>query len=209
MQANSLAEKILITTEQQVKKIQEETLQIVEELKKEELSKIQKRYNDVMNERKQHFDSNIKTFKKQMDNELIAYERQAKQMVIFDLFNKIFERISKLEKDELRNFIVKLLKDQDIKGTETMVVSKKDYQRFLVALSSNGNNALDLLTKVNKTYQFKLEVGNINFESGFLLVDKDYDLIFDFKEIVDRYQEQMEKQAYKELFDNEWYIYFR
>lgn len=209
MQANSLAEKILITTEQEVKKIQEETLQIVEELKKEELSKIQKRYNDVMNERKQHFDSNIKTFKKQMDNELIAYERQAKQMVIFDLFNKIFERISKLEKDELRNFIVKLLKDQDIKGTETMVVSKKDYQRFLVALSSNGNNTLDLLTKANKTYQFKLEVGNINFESGFLLVDKDYDLIFDFKEIVDRYQEQMEKQVYKELFDNEWYIYFR
>lgn len=203
MQANSLAEKILITTEQEVKKIQEETLQIVEELKKEELSKIQKRYNDVMNERKQHFDSNIKTFKKQMDNELIAYERQAKQMVIFDLFNKIFERISKLEKDELRNFIVKLLKDQDIKGTETMVVAKKDYQHFLVALSSNGNNTLDLLTKVNKTYRFKLEVGNINFESGFLLVDKDYDLIFDFKEIVDRYQEQMEKQVYKELFDNE------
>lgn len=135
--------------------------------------------------------------------DLANFIEQTRQEIVVDVFSEAYAALCKLTKTDLLNYVHKLLANQTVTGTELIQVSKVNYDKYLTAFSSTKDeNNLDLLNN-NKKYKFKLSKEPVLINEGFLLSGVKFDLIFDFKEIVDDYQRVHEQNIYKELFGDE------
>lgn len=204
MQSKSLADKILNDANLEANKINEETNNLVNKIKSEELTKIESHYKNLLDNAIKNADVKVNSLDKQLTTEVEAFKRQAKYQVVESIFNEILTLTNKLEGPELCNFVFKLVNNDEITGSESIVVDLKDYNKYLIALSSKKDpNNLDLLNVKSKNFNFRLVGKKLNFDNGFLLENSIFDMIFDFKEIMKTYQKEYEKEVYKELFDNE------
>ncbi len=136
--------------------------------------------------------------------DLANFVEQTRQEIVVDVFSEAYNALCKLTKTDLLKYVHKLLANQTVTGTEAIQVSKANYDKYLTAFSSTKDaNSLDLLNSGNKQYKFKLSKEPVLINEGFLLSGVKFDLIFDFKEIVDDYQRVHEQNIYKELFGDE------
>ena len=125
-----------------------------------------------------------------------------KQEVIDNIFEEVVNRIIKLEKKDLLNYVVKLIKSEQYSGDEVILVNKDDYKKYLKALSTNKESdlvELDLLNKELKT-SFKLSNRPVDIPNGFIVEGQDFDLNFTFEQIVSKLRKENEKLIAEELF---------
>lgn len=203
MEAKSLSEKIMIDATKQAQLIHAETKKLVEQVKQDGLAKIKAQEDKVLAQANDQKEADLGSYSKQIERRLDLYERQIRQELVNGMFDQIYEIIKGYKKTDLCNWVSKLLSHDDITGT-TMVVAKKDYERYLEALSSDKKPTnLDLIKAKGKKENFKLKVDKLGFEEGFILVHDEYDLIFNYHEIIKTNQNALEKKVYEELFGDE------
>ena len=144
----------------------------------------------------------VKNFTERQEKGLVTFQEQARQQLVVDIFGEALAKINNLTGKDLLAFIKALIAKEELNGDEVMQVSKRNYKKYAEALSKDGKT-LDLLNSANAKYNFTLSKESTHISEGFLLSGKKYDLIFDFKEIVDEYQKKHEQRIYHELFTNE------
>jgi Zn-dependent oligopeptidase len=144
-------------------------------------------------EREIKFDDSI------FQNELLVRASQAVK-------EKIVEHLNSLSKDELLNAVVVLLKKEELGKLDKILirVNSKDYSKYLASLSTLAKgkevecDKLSSSLKLNK--KILLENVNADIQSGFQLVSTDFDLTFDFAQIVESYDLAIENIIKEELF---------
>lgn len=182
------------------------------------LAKAQKKSKDIYDTAisKANSDANkLITKAKEDANKTLNYKRRlfdlekrqalltSKQEILDSIFDDVLHQIEKFEGKDLLNYVIKLLKTEKFLGTEVIKVNKRDYNKYLKALSSEKASnlvELDILNKELKT-SFKLSNVSINIKNGFLLEGKDFDLNFSFDEIINNLRKENELKIAQELFE--------
>ena len=87
-------------------------------------------------------------------------------------------------------------------GNEIILTNKNTYDKLLAALSTNKKGELTELDLLNKKIgkNFKLSNKLVNINNGFLIEGTEYDLSFEFSEIVNKVRMKNEKAISLELF---------
>ena len=148
--------------------------------------------------------SRVEHFAERQEKGLNAYREQVRQELVVNVFHDVYTKLQKLEGRDLCAFITHLIAKEDVKGNEVIYVSKHNFAKYLAALSSTkAPNHLDLLNSAKPGYAFTLSKDKTHIEEGFLLSGKTFDLLFDFKEIVNTYQRIHEQRIYNALFKDE------
>lgn len=157
-----------------------------------------------LGEAEEKSENRVAQYKERSEKGLDTYKEQVRQEIVVSLFNDVTLKLAALEGEDLLNFVAHLIAKESVNGDEVMLVSKRNFNKFVSALSSkkDGNN-LDLLNAKNAKFNFTLSKEPTHISEGFLLSTKEYDLIFDFSEIVINYQKKHEQRIYNELFKDE------
>ncbi len=192
-------ERILTEAELEAKAIIQEA--------ESEAKAIIKRGKDVLESEKQaelvegkaESDARAKNYREREEKSLITFQEQTRQQLVVDVFSEVDAKLAKLEGSDLLKFIVSLIGKENVSGSETFHVSKRNYGKYVKALGSK----LEHLNSVKPNYKFTLSNEPTYIEEGFLLAGQAFDLVFDFSEIVDQYQKENEQRIYNELFTNE------
>lgn len=199
-----LHEKIIDDAKKEAKIIVDETTKFVDSYKDEHLNKIKNEFKNRVKTEEENYNLEINSYKKKLEFDLKGYNQKVKNDLLKEVFNEVYEELSSLEKNELLNFINILLKDFELEGLSSFIVNKEQEEKYLKALSSKyDKDNLDLLNALNKSYNFSLKTDDLYFDNGFMLVSEDFDLIFNFEEIVANYKTKYEKEIYKKLFEYE------
>lgn len=127
-----------------------------------------------------------------------------KNKAIDDLFNDVLEHFKNLKEKDLLDFVVSLIKKENIQGDEVLRVSKNEYDKYLKALSTKPKGKLvdlDLLNKsLGKKYTLSLENIPSNEDEGFILIGQTFDLNFSVVPILAKIRKEKEKQLFELLF---------
>lgn len=199
-----LHEKIIDDAKKEAKIIVDEATKFVDSYKDEHLNKIKNEFKNRVKAQEENYNLEINSYKKKLEFDLKGYNQKVKNDLLKEVFNEVYEELSSLEKNELLNFINILLKDFELEGLSSFIVNKEQEEKYLKALSSKyDKDNLDLLNALNKSYNFSLKTDVLYFDNGFMLVSEDFDLIFNFEEIVANYKTKYEKEIYKKLFEYE------
>jgi vacuolar-type H+-ATPase subunit E/Vma4 len=197
-------ERIILEAEAEAKALKEETSIEAKRILEGGKTQIISQNTDELNKINFHHKNRVKNYKDRQEKGLATYEEQVRQELVVAVFSEVYEKLSALEGKELLNFVSHLLHKEAIKGDEVILVSHANYQKYLSAFSSTKDPLkLDLLNKNAPNYKFSLSKEPTHVSEGFLLSSKEFDLIFDFKEIVDEYQKKNEQRIYNELFKDE------
>lgn len=146
----------------------------------------------------------VRQYKERNEKGLDNYKEQVRQEIVVSIFDEVVNKLANLEGEELLKFVTNLIAKEKVKGDEVMHVSTRNFKKFVTALSSKKDATnLDLLNKKDAKYNFTLSKEPTHVAEGFLLSTPQYDLIFDFKEIVINYQKKHEQRIYNELFKDE------
>jgi len=155
-------------------------------------------------------ESESKLLIEQKQTELNLSERQhtnkVRSEILDDLSKEAIKQISALKGAKLLEFVQQLiLKEASVAGTEIIMVAKKDYAKFAEALTSDSSEQLvdaDILNKKlnNKKFKFQLSKEVADIRSGFMLVGLDFDLNFDFCNLIVIAQTKLEAKLSDKLF---------
>ncbi|NCA96986.1 MAG: hypothetical protein EOM77_02225 [Bacteroidia bacterium] len=130
-----------------------------------------------------------------------------KNKAIDDLFLDVQNHFNGLEGKELLSFVVAQIKSEDVSGKEVMRVSKRDYDKYRKALSTEKaakNIKLDILNEaLGKGFDLTLDNLPSNEEDGFILVGDVYDLSFSVKPLLEKIRDRKEKELFESLFGDE------
>lgn len=130
-----------------------------------------------------------------------------KNKAIDELFNTVLEHFKNLQEKDLLDFVAKLIKEEKITGNEVLRVSKKEYDKYLKALSTKPKSKLvelDLLNKLlGDKYSLSLENISSNEEEGFILIGPTYDLNFSVTPILAKIRKEKEKELFELLFKDD------
>lgn len=130
-----------------------------------------------------------------------------KNKAIDDLFLDVQNHFNGLEGKELLSFVVAQIKSEDVSGKEVMRVSKRDYDKYRKALSTEKaakNIKLDILNEaLGKGFDLALDNLPSNEEDGFILVGDVYDLSFSVKPLLEKIRDRKEKELFESLFGDE------
>jgi len=122
--------------------------------------------------------------------------------VIDGIFAMASESLHHLEDEAYVKFVVRLLRADDLTGTEVIRPAKNDRQRFLKLFSSTGDENLDLLGKALKKPGFRLQLGADTDDSGggFYVISRDFDVDHSFATILADARDGLEAQLAEILF---------
>lgn len=200
----TIDKRILQEAEQEASMLIKTSKKKSDELKKAGLEQITAMVAQKLESAKLASDKLVAAHKNRQEKNLITYQEQIKQEIVVGVFDGVLAKISSLTGNELLSFVLHLISKEKVTGEETIQVANRNHAKYLAAFSSKKDPAnLDLLNGNNKKYKFKLTKGNVPIREGFLLNNPTFDLIFDFNEIVRKYQDKHEQEVYGELFKNE------
>lgn len=194
-QANEEAQTILTTA-----KKEKETL--LEELNANSDKKVEVLLSDA----KKDNAKKIAEKKLEFEHEKKRLILQEKNTQIERVLSELRDRILNLNDQELFNYVVKLLKNEKIKGDETILVNKNDYNRYLKVFSSANKKAevveLDLLNKkLGKGFNLKLEQKPAAIDDGFMLIGEFYDLNFSVEPQIEKIKRVYEREIHNILYE--------
>lgn len=109
---------------------------------------------------------------------------QAKGEVIQRVFSMVLERLTRLDQQEYLQFLKSQLKDTKLKGSEILVVPE---------------NRKDIVKDLDLPINLSAEE---SVESGFILIGDQYTLNHTFQSLVDFYQDELELEVAKVLFND-------
>ena len=149
---------------------------------------------------------------KQIAEKKLEFEHEKKRHLtrkntqIERVLNKLKDKILNLNDQELFNYVVKLITDEEVRGDETILVNKNDYDRYLKVFSSATKKTkvveLDLLNKkLGKGFNLKLEDEPAPISNGFMLVGEFYDLNFSVEPQIEKIKRIYERKIHNILYE--------
>lgn len=183
----------------EIKKTGEEK---AERLKKEVIEKteaiVEKMINNANEEAKEILKTKNTEFI-QVSNQLSLKNRKE---IIKMTFEKAFERMNSFSDKELFDYVVKLLKNSNIKGTEIIKVSNLDKGRYQKLFSKKNNNDLDILNKeLGESYKLMLSDENALIDGGFILESEYFDIDYSYHTVLNDLMSEVETELAKILFE--------
>lgn len=197
-------ERIISEAEAEAKVLSEETKAEAKRILEAGKSEIIRQNSEELNRLNESNKQRLLNHKDRQTKGLVTFKEQVRQELVVEVFNEVFTKLSLLKDKDLLDFVAHLISKEKTKGDEVILVSRQNYQKYLNAFSTHKDPLqLDLLNSFAKDYHFTLSKEATHVEEGFLLSSKEFDLIFDFKEIVSEYQKTHEQRIYNELFKDE------
>ncbi len=191
----------------------------IEELGTEELTQIkldtlelcEKTYNEIILKANNEAEKIIKDAKvkaslieTQQEHNSSLERRQTKgkiyEEVVNEVFTKVLDHYNNLEGKKLLDLVASLILSEEVDKNAKIEVAKKDYNKYLQALSSN-NKDLDLLNKkLGNKFNLELSKNPANIDNGFIVIGTIYDLNFNFIDLVNTKKEELQRDLIKHLF---------
>lgn len=171
-----------------LEKIEEAKNKQKEELKKQEALNQSKKQAALINARREAKKSEIKL----------------KQALLKETVKEAVNKLDNLKQNELFDFVLKLVKEDDLSGKEIIYVNKKDYSKYLATLSSKKEGDLVELDKLNnalgKKFELRLSNKPKDLDGGFYIVSEKYDINHSYSALVDNLLAKLEADLNKILF---------
>jgi V/A-type H+-transporting ATPase subunit E len=171
-----------------LEKIEEAKNKQKEELKKQEALNQSKKQAALINARREAKKSEIKL----------------KQALLKETVKEAVAKLDNLKQNELFDFVLKLVKEDDLSGKEIIYVNKKDYSKYLATLSSKKEGDLVELDKLNnalgKKFELRLSNKPKDLDGGFYIVSEKYDINHSYSALVDNLLAKLEADLNKILF---------
>ncbi len=198
------------------KKIEEKALKEAQEIKNQGIKKaedarafilqeatdrVNKMLSDIEAKNAEILKTKITEFSQAIRQKTLACKKE----IISEVFTLANNKLLELGDDDFINLVIKLIKDSDIKGNETIIVSKNEYDKYL-RLFSDGkdeNNTKDL-AKLNKLlkgdYDLRLSNEFANINGGFIITSENYDVDNSYETIIGVLAKKMETETANLLF---------
>lgn len=168
-------------------KKEEEYLKKAEELKAKTLDKLEKETRET-----------LATTKQALDFEEKSKGEALKSLMITEIYQEVSNKMKNLSGAELLEYVYRLIAKENLKGHHKILVKKSNFDKYFVALSKKDN--ADLLNAKFKDVNFTLEIYDDAVEDGFIVEDKDFDLYFDFNDLINKHKEEHAFEIYQKLF---------
>lgn len=128
-----------------------------------------------------------------------------KKKLIDDVFNISLSKLQELDNKDLFQFVLNLLKADELNGDEVLKVSKTDYDKYMKVFSTSKKAdkeiELDLLnSSLGKNHQLKLSNEPVEINGGFVVIGKSFDINHSYVAILNQVREANEPQIAKLLF---------
>ncbi len=164
---------------------------------KAEIETLTSKYMDKNEDRKKTKLTQIEQAEKQKSLSL-------KKDLINDVFKEAKQKLIKMDDAKLTSFVIKLLKNETLKGDEYLQVSKNDYSRYFKLFSSGKVEAsYGILDKLGLPKAIKLSQTPASIDGGFIIVGKEYDVNYSYDTILEAIKEDDETQIANMLFGGE------
>ena len=202
--AKTIYDKIIDKGKEDAKVILADGLKKLEQLKLEKIEEAKNKQKDELKKQEALNQSKKQAALINARREAKKEEIKLKQALLKETVSDAVAKLDNLKQNELFDFVLKLVKEDNLSGKEVIYVNKKDYSKYLVTFSSKKEDELVELDKLNnalgKKYELKLSNKAMNLDGGFYIVSEKYDINHSYSALVDNFLAKLEADLNKILF---------
>ncbi len=202
--AKTIYDKIIDKGKEDAKVILADGLKKLEQLKLEKIEEAKNKQKDELKKQEALNQSKKQAALINARREAKKEEIKLKQALLKETVSDAVAKLDNLKQNELFDFVLKLVKEDDLSGKEIIYVNKKDYSKYLATFSSKKEGDLVELDKLNnalgKKYELKLSNKAMNLDGGFYIVSEKYDINHSYSALVDNFLAKLEADLNKILF---------
>ncbi len=202
--AKTIYDKIIDKGKEDAKVILADGLKKLEQLKLEKIEEAKNKQKDELKKQETLNQSKKQAALINARREAKKSEIKLKQALLKETVSDAVAKLDNLKQNELFDFVLKLVKEDDLSGKEVIYVNKKDYSKYLVTFSSKKEDELVELDKLNnalgKGFELRLSNKAMNLDGGFYIVSEKYDINHSYSALVDNFLAKLEADLNKILF---------
>ena len=202
--AKTIYDKIIDKGKEDAKVILADGLKKLEQLKLEKIEEAKNKQKDELKKQETLNQSKKQAALINARREAKKEEIKLKQALLKETVSDAVAKLDNLKQNELFDFVLKLVKEDNLSGKEVIYVNKKDYSKYLATFSSKKEGDLVELDKLNnalgKKYELKLSNKAMNLDGGFYIVSEKYDINHSYSALVDNLLAKLEADLNKILF---------
>jgi len=202
--AKTIYDKIIDKGKEDAKVILADGLKKLEQLKLEQIEEAKNKQKDELKKQEALNQSKKQAALINARREAKKEEIKLKQALLKETVSDAVAKLDNLKQNELFDFVLKLVKEDDLSGKEIIYVNKKDYSKYLATFSSKKEGDLVELDKLNnalgKKFELKLSKKPKDLDGGFYIVSEKYDINHSYSALVDNFLAKLEADLNKILF---------
>ncbi|MDD3623833.1 MAG: V-type ATP synthase subunit E [Bacilli bacterium] len=202
--AKTIYDKIIDKGKEDAKVILADGLKKLEQLKLEQIEEAKNKQKDELKKQEALNQSKKQAALINARREAKKEEIKLKQALLKETVSDAVAKLDNLKQNELFDFVLKLVKEDDLSGKEIIYVNKKDYSKYLATLSSKKEGDLVELDKLNnalgKKFELRLSNKPKDLDGGFYIVSEKYDINHSYSALVDNLLAKLEADLNKILF---------
>ena len=202
--AKTIYDKIIDKGKEDAKVILADGLKKLEQLKLEQIEEAKNKQKDELKKQEALNHSKNQAALINARREAKKSEIKLKQALLKETVKEAVAKLDNLKQNELFDFVLKLVKEDDLSGKEVIYVNKKDYSKYLATFSSKKEDELVELDKLNnalgKKFELKLSKKPKDLDGGFYIVSEKYDINHSYSALVDNLLAKLEADLNKILF---------
>ena len=202
--AKTIYDKIIDKGKEDAKVILADGLKKLEQLKLEQIEEAKNKQKDELKKQEALNQSKYQAALINARREAKKSEIKLKQALLKETVKEAVAKLDNLKQNELFDFVLKLVKEDNLSGKEVIYVNKKDYSKYLVTFSSKKEDELVELDKLNnalgKGFELRLSNKAMNLDGGFYIVSEKYDINHSYSALVDNLLAKLEADLNKILF---------
>ncbi|HQB80406.1 MAG TPA: V-type ATP synthase subunit E [Bacilli bacterium] len=202
--AKTIYDKIIDKGKEDAKVILADGLKKLEQLKLEQIEEAKNKQKDELKKQEALNQSKKQAALINARREAKKSEIKLKQALLKETVKEAVAKLDNLKQNELFDFVLKLVKEDNLSGKEVIYVNKKDYSKYLATFSSKKEDELVELDKLNnalgKKFELKLSKKPKDLDGGFYIVSEKYDINHSYSALVDNLLAKLEADLNKILF---------
>ena len=202
--AKTIYDKIIDKGKEDAKVILADGLKKLEQLKLEKIEEAKNKQKDELKKQETLNQSKKQAALINARREAKKEEIKLKQALLKETVKEAVAKLDNLKQNELFDFVLKLVKEDNLSGKEVIYVNKKDYSKYLATFSSKKEDELVELDKLNnalgKKFELKLSKKPKDLDGGFYIVSEKYDINHSYSALVDNLLAKLEADLNKILF---------
>lgn len=202
--AKTIYDKIIDKGKEDAKVILADGLKKLEQLKLEKIEEAKNKQKEELKKQEALNQSKKQAALINARREAKKEEIKLKQALLKETVSDAVAKLDNLKQNELFDFVLKLVKEDDLSGKEIIYVNKKDYSKYLATLSSKKEGDLVELDKLNnalgKKFELRLSNKPKDLDGGFYIVSEKYDINHSYSALVDNLLAKLEADLNKILF---------
>ncbi len=202
--AKTIYDKIIDKGKEDAKVILADGLKKLEQLKLEKIEEAKNKQQKQLKKQEEVNKSKLQAATINVRREAKKEEIKLKQALLKETVKEAVNKLDSLKQNELFDFVLKLVKEDNLTGKEIIYVNKKDYPKYLATFSSKKEGDLVELDKLNhalgKGFELKISKKHMDLDGGFYLESEKYDINHSYSALVENLLAKLEADLNKILF---------